>query len=417
MKRSTSFVLAGLTLLHSHCSWAALVTSTADNGPGSLREAIASAAPGDTLTFAVTGAITLTSGELLITTNLTITGPGANQLTVRRSTAGGTPDFRIFNIRSGTVSLSGLTVSNGLSDSGGGVLNQARGDLRMHDLVLNGNAATEAGGGIKNLGNLTLDRAVISGNSATGSPAGQSGLGGGFDNESSMIVSNSRIESNLAVGGANADGIGGGINNSTTLMLINCTVSSNRAVGSPSGGNGDGGGLNNRGTVTMTNCTVSGNSATGGFASTGGAARGGGIANDFGTVNLDKCTVSGNSAAGGPSDGGGIAQNCRKVTLENSTVSGNSAVPGAGTPASGGLFNTCGTTTLTHSTVTANSAAAGSSNCAVFNSQGSLELKNTIVAGNTASFDLFIVESDTVFSGGFNLIGSTNVLISPGPED
>src|SRR5436190_22998205 len=78
MKRSTSFVLAGLTLLHSHCSWAALVTSTADNGPGSLREAIASAAPGDTLTFAVTGAITLTSGELLITTNLTITGPGAN---------------------------------------------------------------------------------------------------------------------------------------------------------------------------------------------------------------------------------------------------------------------------------------------------------------------------------------------------
>src|SRR6185503_12100891 len=145
------FVLAGLTLLHSHCSWAAIVTSTSDSGSGSLREAIASAAPGETVTFAVTGAITLTSGELLITTNLTITGPGASQLTVRRGTAAGTPDFRIFNIRSGTVTLSGLTVNNGRADSGGGVLNQARGDLRMHDVVLIGNEATEAGGGIKNI--------------------------------------------------------------------------------------------------------------------------------------------------------------------------------------------------------------------------------------------------------------------------
>jgi len=48
---------------------------------------------------------------------------------------------------------------------------------------------------------------------------------------------------------------------------------------------------------------------------------------------------------------------------------------------------------------------------------GSLELKNTIVAGNAASFDLFSVESDTVASSGFNLIGGTNVLISTGPND
>jgi choice-of-anchor A domain-containing protein len=39
------------------------------------------------------------------------------------------------------------------------------------------------------------------------------------------------------------------------------------------------------------------------------------------------------------------------------------------------------------------------------------------VAGNAASFDLFSVESDTVASAGFNLIGGTNVLISPGPND
>src|SRR5439155_19212231 len=285
-----------------------------------------------------------------------------------------------------------------------------------------GNAATNAGGGIKNVGTLTLDRAIISGNSASGGPAGASG--GGFDNESDMIISNSRIDNNLAVGGANADGIGGGINNSTTATLINCVVSGNRAEGGSAGANGTGGGINNSGTVTLTNCTVSSNSVSGGVSSAGGNARGGGIANDFGTANLDKCTVSGNSATGGRGDGGGIANKDGTVTLENSTVSGNTATPGPGTQAadavaSGGLFNVGGSTmTLNHSTVTANTAVAGAlqPGCAVFN-VGSLELKNTIVAGNAASFDLFSVESDTVASSGFNLIGGTNVLISPGTND
>src|SRR5204862_132365 len=121
---------------------------------------------------------------------------------------------------------------------------------------------------------------------------------------------------------------------------------------------------------------------------------------------------------------GGIANKDGTVTLENSTVSGNTATPGPGTQAadavaSGGLFNVGGSTmTLNHSTVTANTAVAGAlqPGCAVFN-VGSLELKNTIVAGNAASFDLFSVESDTVASSGFNLIGGTNVLISPGTND
>jgi len=77
------------------------VTNINDSGPGSLRGAIAAASDGDTIQFdpALKGqTITLTSGELLINNNLTITGPGPSQLTVKRSTAGGTPAFRIFHI-------------------------------------------------------------------------------------------------------------------------------------------------------------------------------------------------------------------------------------------------------------------------------------------------------------------------------
>src|SRR5689334_11966455 len=77
------------------------VTTTADSGPGSLRDAIAAAAAGDTINFAVTGAITLTSGELLINKNLIIAGPVAAGLAVQRSAATGTPVFRIFRVQSG----------------------------------------------------------------------------------------------------------------------------------------------------------------------------------------------------------------------------------------------------------------------------------------------------------------------------
>ena len=56
------------------------VMNTNDSGPASLRDAIATASSGDTIDFGagVIGAITLTSGELLVDKNLTITGPGAN---------------------------------------------------------------------------------------------------------------------------------------------------------------------------------------------------------------------------------------------------------------------------------------------------------------------------------------------------
>src|SRR5215212_6000700 len=79
----------------------ATVTTTADSGPGSLRAAIASAVSGETINFAVSGSITLTTGELLISRNLIITGPGAANLTVERSAATGTADFRILNVDAG----------------------------------------------------------------------------------------------------------------------------------------------------------------------------------------------------------------------------------------------------------------------------------------------------------------------------
>src|SRR6266496_2108647 len=87
------------------------VTNTNDSGAGSLRQALAAANDGDTITFAVSGTIGLTSGELLVDKSITISGPGAESLAVD-----GNAMSRVFHIGSGkNVTISGLTITNGFT--------------------------------------------------------------------------------------------------------------------------------------------------------------------------------------------------------------------------------------------------------------------------------------------------------------
>ena len=164
--------------------------------------------------------ITLTSALPAITGNVTITGPGANLLTV----SGGNSSLvgSVFVVNSGvTASLSGLTIANGNSP----------------------------GGGIFNNGTLTVSNSAFSGNSAngTGGRSGGGGRGGGIFNYGTLTVSNSTFSGNSASGGG-----GGGIYNYGTLTVSNSTFSGNTA--------GDGGGIDNGGTaVTLTNSIVAGN--------------------------------------------------------------------------------------------------------------------------------------------------------------
>jgi hypothetical protein len=96
------------------------VMNTNDSGPNSLRAALASG--DDTITFAkgLHGTITLTSGELLVSKSVTISGPGANTLAVSGNGAS-----RVFDIAAGqNVNISGLTIAHGFAlDQAGGVLN------------------------------------------------------------------------------------------------------------------------------------------------------------------------------------------------------------------------------------------------------------------------------------------------------
>jgi hypothetical protein len=156
------------------------VTSKNDSGPGSLRQAIldANANPGaDTITFSITGTITLSSGQLSITDALTIVGPGSGRLVIDGNYAS-----RVFDVESTTVSISGLTVRDGVADAsapdgsvGGGIRN-ASGTLSLASVVLINNVALGStnsgeGGGIANVlgGTITASRIALKYNLATGS--------------------------------------------------------------------------------------------------------------------------------------------------------------------------------------------------------------------------------------------------------
>ena len=147
------------------------VTNGNDSGPGSLRQALADVNDGDTINFAVTGTIGLTSGELLVTKSITISGPGAESLAVN-----GNAKSRVFHIASGqTVNISGLTITNGhVSDSGGGIYND-HAMLTLNDCTISDNSATDNLGGAihndgENVGHATLqiNNSLITNNSGGG---------------------------------------------------------------------------------------------------------------------------------------------------------------------------------------------------------------------------------------------------------
>ena len=126
-RRSRAFrrrFVPGIDLMEDRTLLSTLtVMNNNDSGSGSLRATIAAAASGDTINFSskLKGeTITLTSGELTVGVNLTIDGPGANQLAISGDDAS-----RVFEIAAGlNVTISGLTITHGYAlDQGGGILN------------------------------------------------------------------------------------------------------------------------------------------------------------------------------------------------------------------------------------------------------------------------------------------------------
>ncbi|MHB8625625.1 MAG: choice-of-anchor Q domain-containing protein [Aggregatilineales bacterium] len=296
------------------------VNSTADSGGScpsancTLRAALAVAVSGDTIDFSLTypTTITLTSAALTIATAVTITGPGASNLTISGNNA-----LQVFIVNNGvTATISGLTIANGKisGNVGGGIYNS--GTLTVSNSLVSSNTGDQGGGIYNHVGTLTVNNSTISGNTA---PTG--GGGGGIYNSGTLTVDNSTFSGNTASGG------GGGIFDSGTLTVNNSTFSGNTAV--------DGAGIVDYGSsAVISNSTFSSNIGYNG---------GGFLANTTGATTIGNSTLANNSATGS-ADGGVGNYGTGPVDLLSTIVSNNTGSAGPG--------DTAGTlTTLGHNLV------------------------------------------------------------------
>ncbi|TMM09469.1 MAG: hypothetical protein E6G00_10395 [Actinobacteria bacterium] len=380
------------------------VTSMADSGPGTLRNAIATASPGSTI-IVPAGTIKLTSAQLDVTKKLEIDGAGATATIVSGNDA-----HRVFSLAGAVgVKITKLSIVHGRVAqvdgdlSGGGVTIDAASSLtldsaRVRDNVVDvsGDATHPGGnangGGIFNAGTLALVRSAVDHNTANanataGDHPGGIVSGGGIDNKGGLSVTTTSISSNTATGvghGTSGGGIidGGGVYNETgSLAITDGSLDKNTANGD-GGANGpggivDGGGLVHAGgALALTRTSVSGNTASGlgHGAGGGGIVDAGGLENEGGDLSLVRATIDGNvaradggaSGSGGSVSGAGIFQGGTKLTIGRSSISNNTAsATGAGTGGiifGGGLDDgSTSPTTITNSRFSANGANADGS--------------------------------------------------------
>jgi predicted outer membrane repeat protein len=377
------------------CAAATLyVTSTADNGdPGTLRAALASADEHDTIEITATGTIYLTSGELAVYKSVTITGPGPDLLTVD-----GKQLSRAFHIGWGqTVAISGLTIANGLADWGGGVLNL--GELTLSDCSLSTNEA-RTGGAIYSEGTLTLEDCTLGNNTAHGyweqpddivyAKGGAIRVSSDSPPGVSITVNRCTLSGNTASGYGTIEepiefGVGGGI-----------FVSAYQKYGEPPV----------TVTVTVTDSTLVDNTASGKVGANGGAIAIGDV--DDGQLDVDAYYQVG-----------------ANFIIRNSTLTGNTAVAAGGAGGSGGaISNFLGSLTIDNSTLTGNSDDWNLSDPgggAIVNGLGSLKIKNTILANATPDASPNVIDYGLLLGGeslvedlGFNLCNDDcSALLNP----
>lgn len=257
-------VSLALLVWHSVAYAAAFtVTNTDDTGTGSLRAAItnANAAKGsNTITISANGKIVLASPLPLLGFTLTITGPGADKLTIQ-----GSPGPAPVLTSNATLQLSGVTITGGANagNNGGGILVMG-GSLTLLNSTITGNTAA-LGGGIYSAGELVILSSTISGNTGTGAIYG----GGDISVVDSTIANNQgtaivspvtgailSIESSTISGNTDAAGIGGIQLQGGSAKIRNTTFSGNSGAQG-----GDFWTFSDGVTLALTNVTAVGGSA------------------------------------------------------------------------------------------------------------------------------------------------------------
>jgi hypothetical protein len=323
-----------------------------------IAQAVISATSGDRIHIAA-GSY---NEHLVLNKSLAITGthPDRGLVTIINGSASGP----VITVNSNyTVSLSGATIKNAQSASyGGGIANL--GTLTLNDVVLTGITAAEFGGGLYNNGRATLDDVTISANTVMTD-------GSGIYNLGVLTLTNITIKDNHVNGGP-----GGGVFNFGAAILSDVVISGNVASGA-------GGGFYTQGSASLTRVPLSGNTSS---------AQGGGVFNRDGGLTLVDVTLKGNTA---PSGGGIWNYTNGEAHLTNVTLYSNTATADSG----GGLWNQNGTAYLVNVTLSDNTAHLDGGG--IYNQFGTLDVTNATIAYNQ------VVTTTATKAGGIANLGGT----------
>lgn len=378
----------------------------------------------------INGTITLSDGELVISSIVTVNGPGQNNLIIS-----GNNSSRIFNVDSdGDATIEALTLTGGSTIYSGGAINNS-GVTTITDSTLSANSAIVGGGGISSLeGAISITDSTLSGNSAFSG-------GAVYSENSTTTITNSVLSGNYVSPNtlsSNSYAQGGGIfSTGGHITITNSTLSDNSASLSGGAMKLDGG--DTGATIIITNTTLSGNHAlyVGGvsisenygptiiisnsrFIDNSTGYSGGAISASRSNIAISNSTFSDNYAGfggavearfranitisnstltgnGAQLEGGGIRNDGGTITISNSTVSNNSARDNGG-----GIYSRAANTTITSSIITGNFSSIGSElySNSRFGSD-TLSLSNSVL-GNSA-----VSDSDAFFGVSPN---STNVI-------
>jgi hypothetical protein len=303
-----------------------------------------------------------------------------------------------------TLTVNNSTISaNHAGDAGGGIDTDGSGKVFINaGTVITGNTCVNQGGGIWldaiqvgnvfQTPNLTVKGAIISNNAALTGP------GGGIGNSGASTVT---IISSTLVRNTSGN-TGGGFGDQRTfgsLIVANSLVLNNTAVG-------DGGGIQEPGPITsVTTTEIIGNAS---------GARGGGIFASGTTLLVQNSTIANNTAGGdtGTSEGGGgielltTGTGLAASSITNTTITGNRALNSNGVFGGGiDALTFPGDLTLLNDTINANFAAVGGG--IVWEGiTGSVGVENTILAGNISPIGVDALNALRPFTDlGGNLIG------------
>ncbi len=414
------------------------VSTLADTGVGSLRQAVtdanaavgadsivfAGAAVGGTISLLTMGGTQFGPNALEVTSTIIITGGGE---TIARG--GAAPNFRLFYVSTaGNLTISGVTLSNGLARGGNGGTN-------LGDDGGGGGGGLGAGGAIYNQGTVSILNSTLSGNTAQGGSGGVGadnagtdsggGGGGGGMGGNGGTTADTNADGGAGGGGFFGSGVSGkaagqvgGGGGGTTADAIAAVggVANGGAGGSAVNIDGVAGGLGGGG-------GGAGDEANGGIGGIGGGGGGGGE-NDNATDNGGGIGGFGGGGGGGGEDGagggggfggGGGGGSTSSSPARAGGAAGNfggtggstlatrgSGGGGGGAGLGGAIFND-GTITITGSTLSTNTATGGTGGIAggtaaaggvgsgaggsVFNNTGTVTIRSSTVTLNTATED------------------------------